>query len=121
MAKYRRQFAVCSIFCDRGFWLKRIDSVGPGGLPPGNNMPDSELYESQHGGRSVRFMEPCPGDTECSWTERPDYMSVARWYPTLETLQDGSVMVIGGCLYGGLVVRQNSAAWILMRISQLCQ
>ena len=30
-------------------------------------------------------------------------METARWYPTLETLQDGSAIVIGGCLYGGYV------------------
>jgi len=88
-----------------GTWLNTGGNsrVGPGGLPPGPDMPDSELYESQAGGTSVRFMEPCLGDAECSWVENPNYMTTARWYPALETLQDGSAILVGGCLYGGYV------------------
>ncbi|KAL7409814.1 glyoxal oxidase N-terminus-domain-containing protein [Mrakia frigida] len=34
-------------------------------------------------------------------------MSSRRWYPTLETLEDGSAIIIGGCSWGGYV---NDAA-----------
>lgn len=30
-------------------------------------------------------------------------MTTRRWYPTLETLEDGSIIIVGGCDYGGYV------------------
>lgn len=32
---------------------------------------------------------------------------IHRWYPTLETVEDGSVMIIGGEMYGGFVNSPN--------------
>lgn len=32
---------------------------------------------------------------------------ISRWYPTVETLEDGSVIIIGGELYGGFVNSVN--------------
>lgn len=36
-------------------------------------------------------------------------MSTRRWYPTLETLEDGSLIIIGGNQWGGFV---NSAGQV---------
>lgn len=34
-------------------------------------------------------------------------MTTRRWYPTLETLEDGSAIILGGCLWGGYVNSPN--------------
>ena len=59
-------------------------------------------YNAFDGGRSTRVMTPC-ADATCNWTEDEDGIPINRWYPSLETLEDGSVIVIGGELYGGFV------------------
>jgi hypothetical protein len=34
-------------------------------------------------------------------------MTTRRWYPSLETLEDGSIIIIGGCEWGGYVNSAN--------------
>lgn len=51
-------------------------------------------------------MTPC-SDGTCNWTADLDGIPVNRWYPSLETLEDGSVIVIGGEMYGGFVNSVN--------------
>ena len=51
----------------------------------------------------MRFLDPCD-DQSCDWLDDAAmYMTSRRWYPTLETLEDGSAMIFGGCEYGGYV------------------
>lgn len=62
-------------------------------------------YGDSDGGRSVRLLNPCDDGT-CNWAmDQP--LSSRRWYPTLETLEDGSAIILGGCQWGGFV---NDAA-----------
>ncbi|ORY73590.1 hypothetical protein BCR35DRAFT_333603 [Leucosporidium creatinivorum] len=40
----------------------------------------------------------------CVWHDDPDFMDEAeRWYPTLEAVEDGSNIIMGGELWGGFV------------------
>ena len=71
-----------------------LDTVG---IPEGGGA-----YRAFDGGRSTRVMTPC-ADQTCNWTEDEEGIPINRWYPSLETLEDGSVIVIGGELYGGFV------------------
>lgn len=64
--------------------------------------PGGGAYRDYHGGRVVRHITPCDDDT-CEWVEERDVLDFQRWYPTLETLEDGSVIIIGGELFGGFV------------------
>lgn len=58
-------------------------------------------YDDPDGGQSVRLLNPCDDGT-CDWIlDTP--MTTRRWYPTLETLEDGSMFIYGGCQYGGYV------------------
>ena len=42
-----------------------------------------------------RFLTPCNDDDKCEWEDDPDrYMTSRRWYPTLETLEDGSAIIV---------------------------
>ncbi|OBZ70682.1 Galactose oxidase [Grifola frondosa] len=72
-----------------------------GGLP----------YDDPDGGQSIRLLNPCD-DSSCDWTLTTD-MTSRRWYPTVETLEDGSVIILGGCDWGGFVndASQNNPTW----------
>jgi hypothetical protein len=77
-----------------------------------------------------RFLDPCDDNEDCQWVDDPNmYMTTRRWYPTLETLPDGSAIIvrlllcllslsrdplttfllgqIGGCEWGGYVNGAN--------------
>lgn len=74
-------------------------------------------YHDTDGGAGIRLLDPC-GDDSCEYLEgtqtydRGDtaantggwlQMTGNRWYPTVEGLEDGSVIVIGGNGNGGYV------------------
>ncbi|KAF8334887.1 glyoxal oxidase N-terminus-domain-containing protein [Cantharellus anzutake] len=55
------------------------------------------------GGVGVRFLTPCDGG-DCEWDDNPaNYISTRRWYVTVEPMDDGGVIIIGGSTYGGYV------------------
>lgn len=113
-----------------GHWLNvgGNNAVTTGGLSLAdlNFTEGTGAYDSLSGGRAVRWVKPC-SDSSCEfprrfvqlapgmltsvrtgeWTEDQDGIPLNRWYPTLETLEDGSVMIIGGELYGGFVNSVN--------------
>jgi hypothetical protein len=61
----------------------------------------------------IRLLDPCE-DKKCNWVE--ETMSTRRWYPTLETLDDGTMIIIGGNQWGGFV---NSAGQVSKKLLQL--
>jgi hypothetical protein len=75
-------------------------------------------YKNTDGGTAIRMLNPCT-DQKCNWIEGyTDYttngntngylqMTGRRWYPTVEVLEDGTMIVIGGDKNGGYV---NTAA-----------
>ncbi|ORY61159.1 copper radical oxidase [Leucosporidium creatinivorum] len=74
-------------------------AVGPGGLNLGATNP----YGNGDGGKATRTLDVCTDET-CDWTDDgSNYMTTRRWYPTLETLEDGTMIIIGGCDWGGYV------------------
>ncbi|KAG8934033.1 hypothetical protein FRC01_005494 [Tulasnella sp. 417] len=86
-----------------GTWINvgGNQDVTYGGLAVNNTSQD--LYKDGDGRFAVRFLSPCD-DGSCNWVDdKKNYMNTTRWYPTLETLEDGSVIIIGGNLYGGFV------------------
>ncbi|KAF9450694.1 copper radical oxidase [Macrolepiota fuliginosa MF-IS2] len=56
-------------------------------------------YNDPDGRQSM--LDPCD-DGKCEWSLSL-FKTDQRWYPTLETLQDGTIIIIGGCRYGGYV------------------
>lgn len=60
------------------------------GIDPGDPNP----YNDADGGTSIRLFNPT-ADGSSEWTETAG-MTSRRWYPTVETLEDGSVIIIGG-------------------------
>ncbi|TFK27224.1 copper radical oxidase [Coprinopsis marcescibilis] len=58
-------------------------------------------YFNADGRDSISMLDPCD-DQSCEWQLSPA-PSNRRWYPTLETLEDGSIIIIGGATDGGFV------------------
>ncbi|OJA12656.1 hypothetical protein AZE42_08700 [Rhizopogon vesiculosus] len=108
----RSMDAVTNTFCAGGSVLGNGTWLNVGGnqaVTYGGVTAQSELgglpYDDSDGGQSIRMLNPCDGQN-CDWVLLTP-MTTRRWYPTLETLQDGSIIIFGGCGYGGYV---NDAA-----------
>jgi hypothetical protein len=85
-----------------GTWLNvgGNQAVTYGGLTA-NDQNGALPYDDPDGGQSVRLLNPCD-DSSCNWVLDVE-MTTRRWYPTLETLVDGTIMILGGCQFGGYV------------------
>ncbi|GAA6020705.1 hypothetical protein JCM11491_000522 [Sporobolomyces phaffii] len=105
---YRPQDIVSNAFCAGGTVLGNGSYLNVGGnaaitalgigLAPGSPNP----YGNIDGGKAIRMITPCDDDS-CEWTDLVDAMPLSRWYPTVETLPDGTAIIIGGELWGSFV------------------
>ncbi|KAL5507236.1 hypothetical protein ACEPAH_6692 [Sanghuangporus vaninii] len=102
--------AVTNSFCaggnvlGNGTWVNAggNQAVTWGGLTA-NSQNGGGPYDDPDGGQSLRLLDPCD-DESCDWVVHGDNaMTTRRWYPTLETLEDGSMFIIGGDTFGGFV------------------
>ncbi|WWD22747.1 hypothetical protein CI109_107240 [Kwoniella shandongensis] len=61
-------------------------------------------YNDADGGAAIRMLDPCD-DGQCAWQEGGDALTMSgkRWYPSVELLGDGSLIVLGGDNNGGYV------------------
>ncbi|WVQ64379.1 uncharacterized protein L199_002544 [Kwoniella botswanensis] len=61
-------------------------------------------YLNTDGGAAIRLLTPCD-DGNCAWQEGGDALTMSgkRWYPSVELLGDGSLIVLGGDNNGGYV------------------
>ena len=108
MDVYSNSFCAGGTVLGNGTWLN-VGGNQPvttnGAATTGGTSP----YDNYDGGKAVRLLDPCDDET-CEWLDDPSlYMTSRRWYPTLETLQDGSAIIIGGCEWGGYVNYDASA------------
>ncbi|GAA5898861.1 hypothetical protein JCM6882_004016 [Rhodosporidiobolus microsporus] len=106
--EYRPMDIVTNSFCaggnvlGNGTWINigGNQAIGYGGL---NADPLAGPYMNGDGGKATRRLDVCD-DESCDWIDDgSNYMTTRRWYPTLETLEDGTMIVIGGCDWGGYV------------------
>ncbi|GHJ88515.1 hypothetical protein NliqN6_4917 [Naganishia liquefaciens] len=108
---YRAMDILTNSFCAGGTVLGNGTWLNVGGNNPvgyGGIQVDSCTgpFKNCDGGKALRILD-CEGE-ECEWLDDPAlYMTTRRWYPTLETLEDGSAIIIGGCEYGGYVNSDN--------------
>ncbi|ORX38711.1 putative glyoxal oxidase precursor [Kockovaella imperatae] len=117
---YRTMDVLSNTFCAGGSVLGNGTWVVFGGNKPittggKDNVGSAGAYSDEDGGSAIRMMDPCT-DESCDW-QQPNIgnfnltssaggyllMTSKRWYPTVETLEDGSVIVIGGDINGGYV------------------
>ena len=83
------------------------------------NPTGTNPYDNSDGGAAIRMLEPCDDDS-CAWQEGSAALTMTvslglqtslegslikyqgnRWYPAVEKLGDGSVIVLGGDKNGG--------------------
>ncbi|KAJ7723558.1 glyoxal oxidase [Mycena metata] len=101
----RAMDAITNTFCaggnvlGNGTWINigGNAAIGYGGALVDGTGP----YEDPDGGKSIRTLIPCD-DGQCGWIDG-EQMTTRRWYPTVETLADGTAIIIGGCNNGGYV------------------
>ncbi|KAI8992954.1 DUF1929-domain-containing protein [Trametes punicea] len=115
----RTMDVVTNTFCaggsvlGNGTWLNvgGNQAVTTGGVTADSQATGGQPYEDPDGGQSMRLLNPCDDGT-CDWV-LVKQMTSRRWYPTLETLEDGSIIIIGGCQWGGYVndANQNNPTW----------
>ncbi|CAA7261864.1 unnamed protein product [Cyclocybe aegerita] len=85
-----------------GTWLNVGGNQGVtyGGQPAASQFGGGP-YNNPDGRQSIRLLDPCD-DGSCDWVMSPTQID-QRWYPTLETLEDGTMIILGGCRNGGYV------------------
>lgn len=89
-------------FCAAGVILGNGTIINSGGNLD-SEFPLEGINDSIDGRRGLRLLDPCDDGT-CEWMDSPYLqMNSPRWYPTLEVLEDGSTIIIGGSLDGGYV------------------
>ena len=104
-------------FCSAGMHLPNgsyatfggNNAVGPGGnnSDTGSTTAYDPVYQDYSGARAIRIISPCTGTSQCSWYDSPNglQMAKARWYAGAEALADGTVVLMGGFVYGGYINR----------------
>ncbi|KZP00880.1 copper radical oxidase [Calocera viscosa TUFC12733] len=106
----RAMLVKSNTFCAAGNVLANGSWVNFGGnqavvwggiTPTGFSQTGGPPYNDADGGKGVRILDPCD-DESCDWVDLPA-MTTRRWYPTIENLEDGSLIVIGGDEWGGYV------------------
>ncbi|GAA5962707.1 hypothetical protein JCM3765_006173 [Sporobolomyces pararoseus] len=105
---FRPQDIVSNSFCAGGIALGNGSYLNVGGnaavtaLGVGVGPDSPNPYGNIDGGKAIRMITPCDDDS-CEWTDDVNAMPLSRWYPTVETLPDGTAIIIGGELYGSFV------------------
>ncbi|ODN74427.1 hypothetical protein L202_06824 [Cryptococcus amylolentus CBS 6039] len=109
---FRTMDVLSNSFCAGGSQLGNGTWLNVGGNQAvtynGTSMADDlqsgqSPYKDWDGGKAVRMLDACD-DESCDWVDDPGlYMTSRRWYPTLETLEDGTIIIMGGCEWGGYV------------------
>ena len=92
-------------FCSAGAFYKDgtlVNFAGAEAGPAGMNVDE--------GFDKIRTYSPgpCNGTCDHDWDEQSARLQRRRWYPSAQTLVDGSVAIVGGCKAGGLVLNEAS-------------
>ncbi|KAJ7503500.1 copper radical oxidase variant A [Mycena galericulata] len=115
-------------FCSSGYHLPNGSFVtfgGNGATGPGGNLGSEPypgnasaiwdaVYKDSDGSKSIRILNPCSDSqditsSECQWFDNPDvlHLQAQRWYSAAEALANGTIVVIGGFINGGYILRNQ--------------
>lgn len=75
-----------------------------------NPNPDTEPYQDHDGRKALRLLQPIASGSavgSIQWLDQPGQLEMQsqRWYPGVESLADGSMVLIGGATNGGYINR----------------
>lgn len=112
---------VSNTFCASGMHLPNGSwalfggntGVAPGGNDTPLNVTVDPIFQDYDGRKAIRLLQPCTGPSNsfgdaCQWFDDTAALSMQRmrWYAAVESLPDGSVVIIGGSTWGGCVIRR---------------
>lgn len=72
-----------------------------------NVAPADGPYQDFDGRLAIRLMDPSVPDAQLAWQDNTTFMTSPRWYPGIEVMTDGSVLLIGGMTGGGYINRNT--------------
>ncbi|CAM0136343.1 hypothetical protein VKS41_006851 [Umbelopsis sp. WA50703] len=100
---YRLLHIDTNTFCSAGGFLKNGTFISTGG-----GERKGRTWKAEEGWQSIRFFTPCE-DGECQWSEfkTTSHMIGNRWYPTVEQMPEGDIMIMGGSTAGARVNRDS--------------
>ncbi|KAJ8514651.1 hypothetical protein ONZ45_g7827 [Pleurotus djamor] len=86
---------ISNTFCASGSFLGNGTFVHTGGNPIESDVGAYNI----NGIQLLRLFDPCD-DESCDIVENPERLRMAsdRWYPTTTRLEDGSILIFGGCM-----------------------
>ncbi|KAI8087798.1 glyoxal oxidase N-terminus-domain-containing protein [Gilbertella persicaria] len=91
---YRTLLLETNTFCSAGGFLANGTFISTGGAE------SRSQWKAARGHQSIRHFRPC-SDESCAWVEYPTgKMYSNRWYPTVEQLPEGDLIIIGGSIAG---------------------
>ncbi|KAH8549827.1 glyoxal oxidase N-terminus-domain-containing protein [Umbelopsis sp. PMI_123] len=92
---YRMLHLESNTFCSAGGFLKNGTFISTGG-----GERQGGKWKAVAGWQSIRYFTPC-NDGTCEWEEYvTSKTSLNRWYPTVEQLPEGDLMIMGGSTRG---------------------
>ncbi|KAF9939268.1 hypothetical protein BGZ65_011080 [Modicella reniformis] len=91
---FRSLHTKTNLFCSAGGYRPDGTIVSLGGA--------EAQADIEEGWNSLRFLSACNGTkSRCDWDTRSEItLKTGRWYPTVETLADGRLFIIGGAMRG---------------------
>lgn len=99
-------FCASGAVMGNGSWLVAGGNQGVeyGGAAT-NVQTASGPYGDADGRLSIRLMNPQSNSADLAWIDNAATMTSFRWYPGIEVMTDGSVLLIGGATGGGYINR----------------
>lgn len=108
MPQMTNTFCAAGMHMPNGSWATfgGNKAVGPSCNPNGGACGYDPTYGDNDGATAVRLLNPCPAGQTCEWKDDLTLnLAKKRWYPGIEALGDGSVVLIGGFVNGGYINR----------------
>ncbi|KAL0094104.1 copper radical oxidase [Phycomyces blakesleeanus] len=92
---YRALPLETNTFCSAGGFLSNGTFISTGG-----GEKRGRTWKAESGWQSIRHFTPCTDNT-CEWSEyKTGLMQNNRWYPTVEQLPEGDIIIVGGSTKG---------------------
>ncbi|KAI7870670.1 glyoxal oxidase N-terminus-domain-containing protein [Spinellus fusiger] len=99
---YRALPLQTNTFCSAGGFLSNGTLISTGG-----GEKRGRTWKAEAGWQSIRHFTPCT-DATCEWHEyTTGAMRNNRWYPTVEQLPEGDIIIVGGSTKGTAVNREE--------------
>lgn len=101
-------FCASGAVMGNGSWMVAggNQGVGYGGNATGVTTA-SGPYQDADGRLAIRMMNPQSTAANLEWIDQAATMTSPRWYPGIEVMTDGSVLLIGGATGGGYINRNT--------------